>query len=208
LTSILRKLTLAAALLLPSMSAAGAIAQTAAGEAGSAPTAAAPTVAAPDTPAPNPTAEAFMDKLPATLGGTARLPGERKPGMPVMYFPKEMFKDPLVMAMAQPLDKAWSWQETREVVRGSFHETGIRQVLREGSFTVPDKPGARTFFGEYNTNMGLKQYWMFDHDGIRANLIVTIFRAGDRDKMRDEVADKVFGGARITNGQPAPEKQN
>jgi hypothetical protein len=149
-----------------------------------------------------------MDKLPATLGGTGRLPGERKAGMPVMYFPKEMFKDPLVMAMAQPLDKAWSWEETREVVRESFHETGIRKVLREGSFTVPDKPGAKTFFGEYNTNMGLKQYWMFDHDGIRANLIVTIFRAGDRDKMRDEVAAKVFGGAQITDGHAAPEKQN
>lgn len=166
--------------------------------------------------APNPLAEAFMDGLPDALGGTPRLPGERKPGMPVMYFPREMLKGPLVMAMATPWDKASIWEETREVVRGSFHETGIRQVLREGSFTVPDKPGAKTFFGEYNTNMGLKQYWMFDHGGIRANLIVTIFRVADRDRMRDEVAARVFGGATIADGPPAvaaaqvpaPEKQN
>ncbi len=143
-------------------------------------------------------AEAFLDKLPATLGGAVK-PEDRKPGMPVMYIPKQMMKDPIILALARPWDKPETWPELRDSARGSFHETGIRSVVREGRFSSPGTAGASTFYGEYVTRMGLKQIWVSDHQGIRTNLIATIFRREDADKLREEVAVNVFGGATITD---------
>lgn len=161
---------------------------------------AAPVVAAQTTP--EAAAEAFLDKLPSELGGVAK--PERRPNSPVMYFGKNFGRDPMIMAMAGPVGTPSDWLRSQENIRGAFHETGLRQVLREGSFTMPGAPGAFTFYGEYLTNMGIKQCWEFEHEGVRFNMIVTIFRGADRDKLREEVAAKVFGGATITDGPPPP----
>src|SRR5687768_11812130 len=102
-------------------------------------------------------ADEILAALPDSLLGAAAL---RMPGSPlVTYFPRRLGRDPMVGVIATRSTGLSTPDEIRSGAREAFHESGIREVIREGSFTTPKWPGARTFFGEYRTGMGFKQSW-------------------------------------------------
>jgi hypothetical protein len=89
-------------------------------------------------------------------------------------------------------------------VRGSFHESGLREVVREGTFTTPKWPNATTFFGEYVAGSGRKQSWTVISGEDRINVMVTYYKAKDGPRLEAEVAQKIFGGAVVTAGKGKP----
>jgi hypothetical protein len=146
-------------------------------------------------------AEELLASLPDTLLGAAAL---RMPGSElVTYFPMRLGKDPMVGVVAGPLDKPSTIESIRDSSRGAFHESGLRTIVREGTFTTPKWPGARTFFGEYVTGSGFKQSWTVETDEVRVSAIATYFRKKDAERVQAEVAEKIFGGAVVEAAQPA-----
>jgi hypothetical protein len=137
--------------------------------------------------------------LPDILVGAVAL---RMPDSPmVMYMPKNLGRDPLALVMATRGSKLPAAENMAEQVRGSFHESGLREIVREGTFTTPKWPNATTFFGEYVAGSGRKQSWTVINGEDRINVMVTYYKAGDGPRLEAEVAQKVFGGAVVTAGK-------
>jgi hypothetical protein len=137
--------------------------------------------------------------LPDTLVGAVAL---KMPDSPmVMYMPKRLGQDPIALVMATRGSELPSADNMAEQVRGSFHESGLRQIVREGTFTTPKWPNATTFFGEYVAGSGRKQSWTVIDGDVRVNVMVTYFKAKDGPRMESEVAQKIFGGAVIAAGK-------
>ena len=137
--------------------------------------------------------------LPDTLVGAVAL---KMPNSPmVMYMPKNLGRDPLALVMATRGSKLPAAENIAEQVRGSFHESGLREIVREGTFTTPKWPNATTFFGEYVAGSGRKQSWTVIDGDDRVSVMVTYFKAKDGPRMEAEVSEKIFGGAVITAGK-------
>jgi hypothetical protein len=137
----------------------------------------------------------MLQRLPDELLGLRAI---RAGGSPVVtYFGADGASGTGILAAAMRVPQALSFDQLREMARATFRRAGIRQVLREGSFTSPHWPGATTFFGEYETESGTKQTWIVEADGSRLSLIATIHSDADRQRAEAEVARTVFGGARI-----------
>jgi hypothetical protein len=170
--------------------------------AGSAADAPAKAPAPAETPAPGGivAAEDVLAALPDTLLGAAalRIPGSEL----VTYFPRAIGRDPMVGVIAGRETSISTLEVLRASARGAFHESGLRRVIREGSFTTPKWPGANSFFGEYETGTGFKQSWTLETGRERISVIATYFRKGDSQRVRAEVADKIFGGAVVTASKP------
>jgi hypothetical protein len=162
--------------------------------------AAAPTPSAPADPAPAPKldippAADLLAALPDTLVGAKAI---KLPGSPlVLYFPERLGVDPMAGIMATRGAKVQVEGDLAEQTRGSFHESGLRKIVREARFTTPKWPSAETFYGEYETGAGLKQTWTVIDGGDRFNVIVTYFNRKDADRLRAEISEKIFGGATI-----------
>ena len=137
--------------------------------------------------------------MPDTLVGAAAL--KMPNSAMVMYMPKRLGKDPLALVMATRGSRLPAAENIAEQVRGSFHESGLREIVREGTFTTPKWPNATTFFGEYVAGSGRKQSWTLIDGDDRVSVMVTYFKAKDGPRMEAEVADKIFGGAVITAGK-------
>ncbi len=137
--------------------------------------------------------------LPDTLLGAVAL---KMPNSPVvMYMPKRLGQDPLALVMATRGSELPAAENIADQVRGSFHESGLRQIVREGTFTTPKWPAATTFFGEYVAGSGRKQSWTVIDGDVRLSVMVTYFKAKDGPRVQAEVAEKIFGGAVITAGK-------
>lgn len=137
--------------------------------------------------------------LPDTLVGAVAL---KMPDSPmVMYMPKNLGKDPLALVMATRGAELPTAENIAEQVRCSFHESGLREVVREGTFTTPKWPNATTFFGEYVAGSGRKQSWTVIDGQDRVSVMVTYFKAKDGPRMEAEVVEKIFGGALVTAGK-------
>jgi hypothetical protein len=159
-----------------------------------APAAPAPAPAPAEKPGIPPATE-LLAALPDTLVGAKAI---KLPGSPlVLYFPKRLGQDPMAGIMATRGAKVQVQGDLREQVRGSFHESGLRKILREAAFTTPKWPSAETFYGEYQTGSGYKQTWTVIDGEDRFNVIVTYFKPKDAQRLRDEVSEKIFGGATI-----------
>ncbi|MET1110940.1 MAG: hypothetical protein ABWX67_05360 [Allosphingosinicella sp.] len=142
-----------------------------------------------------PPADDLLAGLPDTLVGAKAL---KMPGSPlVLYFPKRLGADPMAGVMATRGATIHAEGTLAEQVRGSFHESGLRKILREATFTTPKWPSAETFYGEYQTGSGYKQTWTVIDGQDRFNVIVTYFKPKDADRLRAEVSEKIFGGAII-----------
>jgi hypothetical protein len=137
--------------------------------------------------------------LPDTLVGAAAL---KLPNSPmVMYMPKRLGQDPLALVMATRGSELPSPENIAGQVRGSFHESGLREIVREGTFTTPRWPNAKTFFGEYVAGSGRKQSWTVIDGEDRISVMVTYHKAKDGPRLQAEVADKIFGGAVVDAGK-------
>ncbi|HEX8241622.1 MAG TPA: hypothetical protein VF574_17940 [Allosphingosinicella sp.] len=160
--------------------------------------AAAPAPPPPAAPGPEldiPPAADLLAALPDTLIGAKAI---KLPGSPlVLYFPKRLGVDPMAGIMATRGAKIQVEGDLAEQTRGSFHESGLRKIVREASFTTPKWPSAQTFYGEYETGAGLKQTWTVIDGQDRFNVIVTYFNRKDADRLRAEISEKIFGGATI-----------
>ena len=133
--------------------------------------------------------------LPDTLVGAAAL---KLPNSPVvMYMPKNLGKEPLALVMATRGSTLPAAANLAEQVRGSFHESGLREIVREGTFTTPKWPSATTFFGEYVAGSGRRQSWTVIDGEDRVSVMVTYFKAKDGPRLEAEVSEKIFGGAVI-----------
>ena len=140
--------------------------------------------------------------LPDTLVGAVAL---KMPDSPiVMYMPRRLGQDPIALVMATRGAELPAAENMAEQVRGSFHESGLRQIVREGTFRTPKWPNATTFFGEYVAGSGRKQSWTVIDGDVRVNVMVTYFKAKDGPRMEAEVSEKIFGGAVITAGKDKP----
>ncbi len=134
--------------------------------------------------------------LPDTLVGAVAL---KMPDSPlVMYMPRSLGRDPLALVMATRGSELPRAENIAEQVRGSFHESGLREIVREGTFTTPKWPNATTFFGEYVAGSGRKQSWTVIDGDDRINVMVTYHKAKDGPRLQAEVAQKIFGGAIVT----------
>lgn len=137
--------------------------------------------------------------LPDTLVGAVAL---KMPDSPlVMYMPRRLGQDPLALVMATRGSDLPSAENMAGQVRGSFHESGLREIVREGTFTTPKWPNAITFFGEYVAGSGRKQSWTVIDGDVRVNVMVTYFKAKDGPRLEAEVSEKIFGGAVIKAGK-------
>jgi len=136
--------------------------------------------------------------LPPALAGAFAL---KMPNSPItMYMPKRLGKDPMALVMATRNSEPAESGNLAEQVRGSFHESGLRKIVREGTFSTPKWPNATTFFGEYVAGSGRKQNWTLIDGDVRVSVMVTFFNAKDAARLQAEVADKVFGGAVVSAG--------
>jgi hypothetical protein len=110
---------------------------------------------------------------------------------------------PMIGIMIVDSDKAVAMDEMAGSVRDRHRKNGLRRIMREGTFTTSKWPGAKTFFGEYETGKDFNQTWMMSTG--RQNVLVTITYLKKKDAARAEaeVAEKIFGGAVISASKPA-----
>ncbi len=146
-------------------------------------------------------ADDVLAQMPKELAGAAAL---KMPNSALItYFPKALGRDPMFGVIATKNDKIDPQAVMGSDAREAFHESGIRRVLREGTFTAPRFPGAKTFFGEYHTGTGFKQSWTVMTGRERVSVIATFFDKKDQQRIQAEVAEKVFGGAVVSADKPA-----
>jgi len=152
----------------------------------------------PKSDRPQPAPE-IIAALPDTLAGAAAL---KLPNTPmVMYMPRNLGKDPLALVMATRGSELPAADNLAGQVRGSFHESGLREIVREGTFAAAKWPKATTFFGEYVTGNGRKQSWTLIDGDDRISVMVTYYKAKDGPRLQAEVAEKIFGGAVVSAGK-------
>ncbi len=157
-------------------------------------------------PAPPPAdlaVDARMVALPTTVGGLPRTrsidlsPSSRG-------FAYESSAQPsLSIRIGVQRTVPFDWAERRDNMR-SLYKGPFFQIIREGTFTVPGKPNAKTIFAEYNTDMGIRQIWRMKDDDLETVVFVYIGADGYRDRMVNVIASEIFGGAVIADGPPAP----
>lgn len=138
--------------------------------------------------------------MPKELGGA--------PGVDVgegirLYPSAKPGRDPMIGVTIIKSEKVVTPAEMRSHVRDRHRETGIRQIMREGTFTTRNWPGAGTFFGEYETGGAFNQTWMMSTGKQNVIVTVTYFPKVDAKRAEAEVAEKIFGGAVISAHKPA-----
>jgi hypothetical protein len=148
-------------------------------------------------------AEELLARMPADMLGARAFRSANSPM--ITYFAEDMLRDPSFAIFAIRQQGNNPAGDLRTEARNAFHETGIRRVLREGSFTTPHWPNGNTFFGEYLTNLGLKQRWTVETGAEVLIVTATILRPADRERAQAEVAQRIFGGAVVTAAAPARE---
>ncbi len=148
--------------------------------------------------------------------------GSDRPGEPSVQMPKELgggqgmsvgdgmmlFPSsrpgigPMVGILIVNSDKAVALDEMAVSLRDRYRKAGGFRILREGTFTARRWPGARTFFGEYETGGDFNQTWVMSTG--RQNVLVTITYLTKKDggPAEAEVAEKIFGGAAISADKP------
>ena len=142
----------------------------------------------------------FLAGLPDSLLGAK---ASRFGGSTVTYFPRRLGSGPMVMIGAGPNSRTSTVDMLRTSARTAFHESGLREIMREGTFAAPKWPGALTFFGEYLAGSGLKQVWSADTGSDFIAVTVTYFDRKDSARIETAVAEKIFGGAVVTAAKPA-----
>lgn len=110
--------------------------------------------------------------------------------------------DPLVVVAISPINTSVDRSVRRAVARSQPISVGLRRTLFEGRFTVPGKPSAATFFGEYLTERGLVQAWVIEDAGMRTLVSTTVLRMSDRRRMFDAVRRDLLGGAYMIEDSP------
>jgi hypothetical protein len=153
--------------------------------------------------------KAIADTLPATLGGMSREVMDVStinPGAVSIIYRSDEGIGPSIGIVVHRT-AAFDWTVMRDGVRRGY-EGPFFQIVREGTFSVPGKPEAQTFFGEYSTQMGLRQIWKLRSDGIEISVLVIIFRKEDREPMLKVIANDFFGGAVFVSGPPASAAAN
>ncbi|MEA3064305.1 MAG: hypothetical protein QOJ27_744, partial [Sphingomonadales bacterium] len=98
-----------------------------------------------------------LAQMPKELGGSPAL--SLGDGL-LMYLSMNPDRDPTVGVMVAEINDSAPAADMRSVVHGSLEKSGIRKILREGTFTTSKWPGAATFFGEYVTPDAFNQSWM------------------------------------------------
>jgi len=121
-----------------------------------------------------------------------------------MYAPadlREMFAGKVALLGVSAIAKDPGYEVMRERARGSFHETGVPEVVSEGRFAWPGHPNATTFHGVYRVGPYRKEYWRAWDAGWDATMIVTTPRKDEKlgEKLSAVVAETVYGGAGIAN---------
>jgi hypothetical protein len=139
-------------------------------------------------------------QMPKELGGG--------PGMSVgdgmMLFPSSRpGVGPMIGILLVDSDKAVALGEMGSTVRNRHRKAGGFRIIREGTFQVPKWPGARTFFGEYETGGDFNQTWVMSTGRQNVLVTVTYLKKKDAKLAEAEVAEKIFGGAVISAGKPA-----
>ncbi len=120
----------------------------------------------------------------------------------VEYAPPPLVRGPKVGVVAVLWTETTSERKLRSFARGRFQKQGLHRIFREGSFTTPKWPAARTFFGEYATGNGFKQSWTAETGRERIAVVATYYDKADAPRVQAEVADKIFGGAVVTAAKP------
>ncbi|HEU0099877.1 MAG TPA: hypothetical protein VFQ67_14025 [Allosphingosinicella sp.] len=154
-------------------------------------------------PAPAPArdagrAEEILGQMPKDLDGARSM---RLADGIITYFPKRLGQDPMFGVIVAGNDDVDPPEKIREFVRDTFHESGIREVVREGTFTTARWPGAATFFGEYVTGAGFKQSWTVMTGKEHVTVLTTYFNRKDAKRVEALVAENIFGGAVISATQ-------
>jgi len=145
-------------------------------------------------------AEDILSGLPDSLLGTEA--NRMASSALVTYGSNPLDRRPKVGVTAVMWTGVTSERKMRSYARGRFQRVGLNRILREGSFTTPKWPSARTFFGEYATGNGFKQSWTVETGSERIGVITTYYDKADAPRVQAEVADKIFGGAVVTASKP------
>jgi hypothetical protein len=152
-------------------------------------------IAAQSQPTEPKPAEEILTRLPASLfeGPAVRTPNSTL----VTYFPKDIGRSPIAGVLAIETTTIPSMDEMRVSAREAFHASGLKRVLQETGFTSPAYPGGFGFFGEYETDIGLKQSWTLETGKYRIHTTVTLFTHKDRERAITVNADQIYGGAQF-----------
>ena len=145
-------------------------------------------------------AEAVLSGLPGSILGMEA--NRMASSALVTYDSGPLDRRPKVGVTAVLWTAATTERKMRSYARGRFQRAGLNRILREGSFTTPKWPAARTFFGEYATANGFKQSWTVETGSERIGVIATYYDKADSQRLQGEVGDKIFGGAVITASRP------
>jgi len=142
----------------------------------------------------------ILAQMPKELGGA---PLQKAPEGILMYFLKGPSGEPVVVGvMVDKKDGVFPLEQMRSFARKSTSSrSGIRKIIREGSFATPRWPGAATFFGDYETSEFSHQHWVV----MTGKHVITVLATYDKKKdakwSEALVADKIFGGAVIAAGK-------
>jgi hypothetical protein len=119
-----------------------------------------------------------------------------------LYLPSDlrlMLAGKAVILGVTAMPEGMSFEKMGEFARGSFHETGVANVVSEKRFLWAGHPDAITFHGVYTVSRYRKEYWRAWDKGWDATVIVTTPRTdlalGER--LSKLIADKFYGGATI-----------
>lgn len=160
-----------------------------------------------------PVAKAYIDALPPALGAFTRsrepdFIAQANPGAYSAVYKINESSD-LAITISIQRTRPFDWTARRDNIRAQY-EGPFLQVGVEGTFTVPGQNDIQTFFGEYGTQMGIRQIWRVKRkDELEVFVFVTIFKDGYRQQLLSTVARDLFGGAIVTPGPPpAPEGVN
>ena len=142
----------------------------------------------------------ILAQMPKELGGA---PGVSVGDGMMLYPSAKPGRDPTIGVMIVKTEKVVDLAELRSSMRKGTPEGSVRGILREGTFTTANWPGAGTFFGEYATDIGISQNWALTTG--KQNMLVSITALDKKSAKRAEaeVAEKIFGGAVISASKQA-----
>jgi hypothetical protein len=98
--------------------------------------------------------------------------------------------------------EVFSSAEIRSRMR-DLRKSEIRQILREGTFTVPKWPGASTYFLDFVGDEFRHQSWALMSGKVGITVLVTYDSKKDAKRAEALVAENIFRGAVISAAKPA-----
>ncbi|MBX7457518.1 hypothetical protein K3152_04590 [Qipengyuania sp. 1NDH17] len=141
---------------------------------------------------------AMSAELPSSLLGNDCRPHDMGKAKAVMCMGGSVLEEPNVGVTLTPVDKAMTLDDLKHHTRETFHESSLRQIIREKRVKLRHAPEAVVFEGVYNTNIGLRRTWVAYHDGVLIRVIVSAFSKKADGNYRDEILKAVFGPERFT----------